>query len=147
MHARQPWTLRLRCCSSASASKITVARPDVPTRMLNGGISLSAIFMDGQLKPQHRLTATSMSRAVALAVSCGDGFNMRGKSAGSCRRKGDLCSIGADGERKGRGPRNCQLRSDVSSCCSAVDGVLRNRAIFVRLWGAPASFHENAKSH
>jgi hypothetical protein len=61
-----------------------VARPDVPTRMLNGGISSSAIFIAGQLKPQHRLTATSMSRAVASAVSCGDGLGiLAGQRAGA----------------------------------------------------------------
>jgi hypothetical protein len=38
--------------------------------MLNGGISLSAIFMAGQLRPQARLTPTSMRRALGLATSC-----------------------------------------------------------------------------
>jgi hypothetical protein len=38
--------------------------------MLNGGISLSAIFMAGQVRPHARLTPTSMSRAVASTVTC-----------------------------------------------------------------------------
>src|SRR5262245_60524514 len=62
-------TLSGRRCMTASANNATVASPDVLTRMLNGGISLSAIFMAGQLSPQARLTATSMRRAVGSAAS------------------------------------------------------------------------------
>src|SRR5262249_60548194 len=47
----------------ARANSVTVARPDVPARMLKGGISLSAILSAAQLTPQARLTATSMRRA------------------------------------------------------------------------------------
>jgi hypothetical protein len=36
--------------------------------MLNGGMSLSAILKAGQLTPQARLTATSITRAVASAA-------------------------------------------------------------------------------
>src|SRR5262249_10785106 len=57
----------LRRCSKASANNVTVASPEVPTRMLNGGMSLSAIFKAAQLRPQARLTATSMTRAVVSA--------------------------------------------------------------------------------
>jgi hypothetical protein len=58
----------LRRRSKASANNTTVASPDVPTRMLNGGMSLSAIFKAGQLTPQAKLTATSITRAVASAA-------------------------------------------------------------------------------
>src|SRR5215831_11603253 len=67
--ARPLLTLSGRRCMTASANNATVASPDVLTRMLNGGISLSAIFMAGQLSPQARLTATSMRRAVGSAAS------------------------------------------------------------------------------
>ena len=66
------FTLIVRPCMRASANNAIVASPEVPTRMLNGGISLSAIFMAGQLRPQARLTATSMRRAVGLATSWAD---------------------------------------------------------------------------
>jgi hypothetical protein len=33
------------------------------TRMVKGGIPLSAIFIDGHVSPQARLSMTSMSRA------------------------------------------------------------------------------------
>src|SRR5258708_28229313 len=56
----------------ARANNASVASPDVLTRMLNGGISLSAIFMAGQLRPQARLTPTSMRRALGLATSCAE---------------------------------------------------------------------------
>src|SRR6266516_2411113 len=55
----------------ASVNSVTVASPEVPTRMLNGGISLSAIFIAGQLKPQASLTATSIKRAEESADCCG----------------------------------------------------------------------------
>src|SRR6266540_7260275 len=57
---------------NASANSVAVASPEVPTRMLNGGISLSAIFIAGQLKPQARLTATSIKRAEESADCCGE---------------------------------------------------------------------------
>src|SRR5262245_4115373 len=67
--ARPLLTLSVRRCMTASANNATVARPDALTRMLNGGISSSAIFMAAQLRPQARLTATSMRRAVGSAAS------------------------------------------------------------------------------
>ena len=60
--------------------------------MLNGGMSLSATFMAGQVKPQARLTATSMRRPVGSAVSRGAGLAMIGmfpEGAGR-RREGRL---------------------------------------------------------
>ena len=59
-----------RCRSTASANNVSTASTQVPTRMLNGGISSSAIFIAGQVRPQARLTPTSMSRAVASTVTC-----------------------------------------------------------------------------
>src|SRR6516162_5678137 len=60
--------LMLRRRSKASVNNTTVASPEVPTRMLNGGMSLSAILKAGQLTPQARLTATSMTRGGAWHV-------------------------------------------------------------------------------
>src|SRR5258705_4345514 len=72
---------------------VMVASPEVPVRMLNGGISSSAIFIAGQLSPQARLTPTSMRRAVVSAASCGEGGTMAasGKGGGG-GDQGGLCS-------------------------------------------------------
>jgi hypothetical protein len=51
-------------------------------RMLNGGMSSSAIFIAGHDKPQARLTVTSKSRAVASAVACEAGVGTRGMTGG-----------------------------------------------------------------
>ena len=73
---------RLRRCNNASANNVSVASPEVPARMLNGGISVSAIFIAGQDSPQARLTVTSISRAVASAVVCEAGVGTRGMTGG-----------------------------------------------------------------
>ena len=62
-------------------SNATVARPDVPVRMLNGGISSSAIFIAGQLKPQAKLTATSMRRARRAASFAEAGGTLQGSGS------------------------------------------------------------------
>ena len=43
--------------------------PSVTTRMLNGGISSSASRIAGQVSPQQKLSATSISLAV-VSVDC-----------------------------------------------------------------------------
>src|SRR5262249_31702363 len=89
----------LRRRSKASANNVTVASPEVPTRMLNGGMSLSAIFKAGQLSPQARLTATNMTRAVASSAYCGA---RRGTLQGSGRpRGGKACVAPARAARAG----------------------------------------------
>src|SRR5262249_30867959 len=66
----------------ARANSVTVARPDVPARMLKGGISLSAILSAAQLTPQARLTATSMRRARrAGSFEEGGGTGQRSEAA------------------------------------------------------------------
>ena len=45
------------------ASIVSVPMPAVEARMLNGGISLSAILMTGQVTPQMRQTPTSINLA------------------------------------------------------------------------------------
>ena len=45
------------------ASIVRAPMPAVEARMLNGGISLSAIFMTGQVKPQMRQRPTSINLA------------------------------------------------------------------------------------
>src|SRR5262249_38461772 len=87
---------------NASVSNAAVARPDVPIRMLNGGISSSAIFIAGQLKPQAKLTATSMRRARPTASFAEAGGTLQG--SGSRQWGGEhWCRTGAVGLRKGRG--------------------------------------------
>jgi len=86
--ARPLLTLSGRRCMTASANNATVASPDVLTRMLNGGISLSAIFMAGQLSPQARLTATSMRRAVGSAASWVEAGDTLSVPAGQEKRRG-----------------------------------------------------------
>ena len=91
----------LRRCTSASVSNAAVARPDVPIRMLNGGISPSAIFIAGQLKPQAKLTATSMRRARPTASFAEAGGTLQGSGSREQRRE-HSCSTGAGGLRKRR---------------------------------------------
>src|SRR5258705_4486181 len=67
---------------------VMVASPEVPVRMLNGGISSSAIFIAGQLSPHARLTPTSMRRAVVSAASCGEGGTMAASGKGGGRGEG-----------------------------------------------------------
>src|SRR5215468_6401068 len=86
--ARPLLTLSGRRCLTASANKATGASSDVLTRMLNGGISLSAIFMAGQLSPQARLTATSMRRAVGSAASWVEAGDTLSVPAGQEKRRG-----------------------------------------------------------
>ena len=72
---------------NASVNSVAVASPEVPTRMLNGGISLSAIFIAGQLKPQARLTATSIKRAEESADCCGEASDTLRVPAGREERR------------------------------------------------------------
>ena len=58
--ATVPEMARLRCCSSANANTVIVPSTQVPVRMENGGISSSAIFIAGQVRPQARLSPTSV---------------------------------------------------------------------------------------
>src|SRR5262245_25508097 len=63
----------LRRCAKATANRTAQASPDVAVRKLNGGISSSAIFMIGQVRPHARLSATSISRATASELVREDG--------------------------------------------------------------------------
>src|SRR5262249_29412542 len=91
----------------ARANSVTVARPDVPARMLNGGISLSAILSAAQLTPQARLTATSMRRARrATSFEEGGGTGQRSQAA-----KREKASVAPARSARARvsGPQKCRL--------------------------------------
>src|SRR5262249_60706486 len=107
----------------ARANSVTVARPDVPARMLKGGISLSAILSAAQLTPQARLTATSMRRA-RRAASVEEGGGTGQRSEGREREEGWGRPPPA-ARARGNGPQKSPLRPDgayVSPSSSATDG-------------------------
>src|SRR5215471_14425772 len=64
--------------NKASVNNTTVATPDVPTRMLNGGMSLSAIFKAGQLTPQARLTHQHNAGCRVGRLRQGEAWHVRG---------------------------------------------------------------------
>src|SRR4029453_8124733 len=129
----------------ASANSVTVASPDASTRMLNGGVSLSPIFVPGQLKPQARLTATSIKRAEESADCCGEADGTLRVPAGREERR--LVEHRRSLLSQGLPVRKNVGLADISSCCTAVGGVLRNRAIFAALSGRAGALREDAKSH
>jgi hypothetical protein len=49
--------------SKQTTSKVSAPKPAVMVRMLKGGMSASAIFMIGQVTPQSKQRATSISLA------------------------------------------------------------------------------------
>src|SRR6185295_4417527 len=136
-----PISLTLRRCSAASVNIKSAPSEEVATRMLNGGSSSSTMRSTGQVKPQHRLRPTSMSRADVSAASCGDGA---GKGFGRrfcwrCAGGSAPCLIGAGAGDQGPWPQRRLIRSEDCQCCTSGTGVLANRAIFEGLPGAPAS--------
>src|SRR5215471_14756630 len=62
---------RLRPCSSDSDVKVTTPSVRLATRMLNGGISSSAIFIIGQVIPQPRQRRTRKTRALIASAVAG----------------------------------------------------------------------------
>src|SRR5262249_7049645 len=68
IQARRSPISRLRRRRRASRPNASTPSAMVPTRMLNGGISESAIRMADQLAPQPRLRSASSSRAVASSA-------------------------------------------------------------------------------
>src|SRR5215470_4542599 len=67
---------RLRPCSSDSDVKVMTPSVRLETRMLNGGISLSAIFIIGQVTPQPRQRRTRKTRAFSASVGLGRGSSV-----------------------------------------------------------------------
>jgi hypothetical protein len=61
----------LRPLIPAIANNVAAPTAVVPMRMLNGGISISAIFMIGQVTPQVMLSTTSINVAVVASLSLG----------------------------------------------------------------------------
>ena len=113
---RRAGDAQLRCCRNATANNVSVASPVVPTRMLKGGISSSAIFMAGQVRPQARLNETSMTRAAASAGSCVEGLGTvdvpaadydggRRQGAGLSSTAGGCRPIAREGVRGGKNAR------------------------------------------
>src|SRR5258705_10169084 len=64
---------RLRPCSSESDVRVRTPSVRLETRMLNGGISSSAIFIIGQVTPQPRHRRTRKTRALVASVGPGRG--------------------------------------------------------------------------
>src|SRR6266705_5240575 len=62
---------RLRPCSSDSDVKVRTPSVRLETRMLNGGISSSAIFIIGQVIPQLRQRRTRKTRALNASAVAG----------------------------------------------------------------------------
>jgi hypothetical protein len=73
----------------------------VPTRMLNGGMSLSAIFKAGQLRPQARLRNEHDAGCRVGSVMRGGTWHVGGVR--QAERRESLCTTGAGRSRKGRG--------------------------------------------
>src|SRR5262249_49068672 len=62
---------RLRPCSSDSDINVAIPSVSIATRMLNGGISSSAIFIIGQVIPQPRQRRTRKTRALIASAVAG----------------------------------------------------------------------------
>src|SRR5215813_4325512 len=62
---------RLRPCSSDSDVKVMTPRVRLEARMLNGGISSSAILIIGQVTPQPRHRRTRKTRALSASAVAG----------------------------------------------------------------------------
>ena len=58
-----------RPCSRATMDSAPAPSASVTTRMLNGGISSSAMRIAGQVRPHAKLSATSISFAVVSVAS------------------------------------------------------------------------------
>ena len=57
-----------RPCNPVTRNKAPAPRPNVTTRILNGGISSSATRIAGQVSPQQKLSATSINFAVVSVL-------------------------------------------------------------------------------
>src|SRR5437762_5318527 len=64
---------RLRPCSSDSDVKVRTPSVRLETRILNGGISSSAIFIIGHVTPQPRQRRTRKTRALSASAAVGPG--------------------------------------------------------------------------
>src|SRR3954471_8320133 len=129
-----------RCCTKASANSVTVARPEVPVRMLNGGISSSAIFIAPQLSPHARLTPTSMRRAVVSAACCGEGGTVAAFRRGLGEGAGaGLCSTARAAAQAVAAGRNAGPVGHFVVLHRSLRCVTQPRDFRGLYWGAPAS--------
>ena len=115
--------------------------------MLNGGISSSAIFMAGQVRPQARLTADQHEAGRRCRQLLRGGWH--GGASGRGERGGQaqacVAPVRAAAQAVGTGKRPASR--DISSCCTAVGGVLRKPRDFRGVSGRAGVLHEITKFH